>query len=1162
MESDINPETCQTELSNLLSDNRRCSLKSWIKENIKKKECCFYMQTEREGLCKCGYPKEDHVEEAFKPESFLEESEQRYMREVPTDAFGDISFGGLGQNKGKYVRVSSDTPPDVLYDLITKYWKLRPPNLLISYSGGAKNFKTRTHLRQKHRRSLIKVAQSTGAWIITGGTHTGMMKQVGMAVHESSSSASRGEIVAIGVASWGTIHNNKSLINPEGCFPAHYTVDQQGQGQLSCLDSNHSHFLLVDDGTHGHYGMEIGLRRRLEKLISEKPLGNQENHVKIPVLRVVLDEGPGTLNTIHSAMLNGTPCVVVEGSGGMADVIASIARNPESQVTPALIQEHMKEFFEEYENFSKIEVNKWTEKIQDIISKPHLLTVFCMDEDSNSDVDVAILQAFLKASRSEENAGQRAWETQLELAVAWNRVDIAENEIFTEDNNWQSVDLHKAFFSALVGNKPEFVRLLLENGVSIPEFLSGEEILCELYNNMPSCLFKDTLDKWLKGDNGSLTSTCQQRPMSLDAVAEVVQQLLGSVTQPIYSLPSHEFIKMDNEDMDNTVIVKRDPGRDLFLWAVLQNNRELAQIAWEQCRDSIAAALAASKILKNLTQESENDDDDAKKIRELASHYERQAFDVFNECHSKNEKRAQRLLNRISPSWGNTTCLRLALEADDKRFVAHSGVQAHLTQIWYGELSVDTRQWRILICMLFFPLICTDFIAYRCDEAMKNEETGSSANNSALDKLRKFYTAPQVKFFWDIVSYLAFLVLFSFVVMVDFQPTPSWREWLLYVWLISLVFEEVRQLFDDLDGFGFRRRARMYINDLWNILDLSSILLFIVGLACRWTSRAFYTGKIILCIDFIIFCLRLMAIFTISKTLGPKIIIVKRMMMDLFFFMFLLSIWVVAYGVAKQGIMIHNENRLDWILRGAVYEPYLIIFGSVPTNIDNVAFDLNTCSVNGTNPMRPKCPELNDNQMPAFPEGLTIIMLCVYLLFANILLLNLLIAVFDYTFQQVQGNNDTIWKFQRYELIKEYYSRPPAPPPFILLSHLFLLFRRCKSTQKHKEFKVQLSETDEEKLMLWESIMKDNYVATQRQERSETTERRIQDTADRVASMSELLEREYDRGTIAKRLAQLEEQGKNLALQVSQSAKALQWIMDTLKAQGYQSKEEPPSMCE
>jgi len=33
------------------------------------------------------------------------------------------------------------------------------------------------------------------------------------------------------------------------------------------LDSNHSHFLLVDDGTKGKYGVEIGLRSRVEEAI-------------------------------------------------------------------------------------------------------------------------------------------------------------------------------------------------------------------------------------------------------------------------------------------------------------------------------------------------------------------------------------------------------------------------------------------------------------------------------------------------------------------------------------------------------------------------------------------------------------------------------------------------------------------------------------------------------------------------------------------------------------------------------------------------------------------------------------------------------------------------------------------------------------------------------
>lgn len=56
----------------------------------------------------------------------------------------------------------------------------------------------------------------------------------------------------------------------QGGFPAEYMLDEESQGSLSCLDSNHSHFILVDDGTHGRYGMEISLRTRLEKFISEQ----------------------------------------------------------------------------------------------------------------------------------------------------------------------------------------------------------------------------------------------------------------------------------------------------------------------------------------------------------------------------------------------------------------------------------------------------------------------------------------------------------------------------------------------------------------------------------------------------------------------------------------------------------------------------------------------------------------------------------------------------------------------------------------------------------------------------------------------------------------------------------------------------------------------------
>ncbi|XP_066542683.1 transient receptor potential cation channel subfamily M member 2-like [Hoplias malabaricus] len=1170
-----------------LTGTSKRSLPSWIKENIKMKECCFYVEGEREGICGCGYEKKNHTGEAIKPEAFMggRWDKNRHVREVPTDAFGDITFGNR-QKPAKYIRVSSETSPEILYELMTEHWKLKPPNLLISVTGGAKNFKMKAHLKKKFHRGLIKVAKTTGAWILTGGTHTGVMKHVGMAVRDytHNSNSVEGQIVAIGMATWGVIHKRQDLINPEDNFPAHYNLEESGQDQLPCLDVNHSHFLLVDDGTHGRYGGEIDLRGRLEKLISEKPLENRDSRLKIPVVCVVLNGGPGTLETIYNSMMNSTPCVILKGSGRLADVIAELAGFPLSQVTLDLIHQVMKKFFgEDYESSFK-EINGWANKIKYIIEKEQLRTVFSIDED----LDVAILKSFLKASQSSDSVDKQNREKQLELALAWNRVDIAESEIFKDESQWKSSDLHQTMFSALVDHKAEFVHLLLENGVSISQFLKDQDTLCELYSNMPDCLFKRKLTK--PGDQ-----------LTLNRVSAEVRHLLGNFTHPLYSAET----RTPRNDTCVTMTCKGhhqksleefsllNPNRDLFLWSVLQNKGELADIAWEECNDCIAAALAASKILKKLAMEGGDHWEEAESMRELATHYEKQAIGVFNECHSRDEQRAQELLTRVSTSWGGVTCLRLAWEADDKSFIAHSGVQALLTQIWCGELAVDNPHWKILLCMLFFPLIYTGFLAFRQDEAMRKEaeqnEKKQQGNYTVHDdtdgkpkphncassqeslnhplhplncwmRLKGLFTCPQVKFYGNIASYFGFLWLFAVVLMMDFQKYPSWRELLLYVWLISLVCEEVRQLFHNAGEFDIQRKAKMYIKDLWNILDVISILLFITGLACRLqnSETVFYVGKVILCIDFISFCLRLMAIFTISRTLGPKIIIVRRMMMDLFFFMFLLSIWVVAYGVATQGILIDNEERFKWIVRGAFYDPYLIIFGNLPDSIDNTQFSMDSCTVDATDPLKAKCPVLNEDNTPVFPEWLTIIMLCVYLLFANILLLNLLIAIFNYTFTEVQDNTDIIWKLQRNELIREYYSRPALPPPFILLSHLYILVKRVclqNSPDKNSEFRQKLTPEKEKNLLSWESSMKENYLALQRQNRNQSVEHRIQDTAEKVGIISELLEQDHEYGSdgMAKRLAQLEEQ-------VSQSNQALRWIMDTLKSQGYKSKQDTPLM--
>lgn len=71
------------------------------------------------------------------------------------------------------------------------------------------------------------------------------------------------------------------------------------------------------------------------------------------------------LQTIYNAITNGTPCVVVEGSGRVADVIAQVAGLPISEITISLIQQKLSMFFQGvFETFTESKIVEWTKKVR------------------------------------------------------------------------------------------------------------------------------------------------------------------------------------------------------------------------------------------------------------------------------------------------------------------------------------------------------------------------------------------------------------------------------------------------------------------------------------------------------------------------------------------------------------------------------------------------------------------------------------------------------------------------------------------------------------------------------------------------------------------------------------------------------------------------------
>uniref|UniRef100_A0A8C4WIL2 Transient receptor potential cation channel subfamily M member 4 n=1 Tax=Gopherus evgoodei TaxID=1825980 RepID=A0A8C4WIL2_9SAUR len=457
--------------------------------------------------------------------------------------------------------------------------------------------------------------------------------------------------------------------------------------------------------------------------------------------------------------------------------------------------------------------------------------------------------------------------------------------------------------------------------------------------------------------------------------------------------------------------------------------------------------------------------------------------------------------------------------AEARCFFAHDGVQALLTQNWWGEMERSTPVWKLLLTFFCPPLIFTHLITFRwvlggpgegiscvrghcwgeapspsprAPPAASAPEGGSGGARGScvwLWRWRRFWGAPVTAFLGNVVMYLLFLLLFSYVLLLDFAPPPpdgpSASEALLYIWVFTLLCEELRQgCFTGHQPLA--QRVRAYLQDPWNEFDLTALGLFLLGAVCRMFPRSYASGRTVLCLDFMVFTLRLIHIFAVNKQLGPKMIIVGKMMKDVFLFLFFLAVWLVAYGVTTEGLLHPSDQRLAWIFRRVFYRPYLQIFGQIPLNeIDAALIAASNCTDDPVAILMEEAEPCTNT----YANWLVLVLLVIFLLVANILLLNLLIAMFSYTFAKVQGNSDTYWKSQRYSLILEYHNRPALAPPFIIISHLrqLLLHRARGGSAKSPR---DLSPEQDTQLLTWEAVQKENHLlALGRQKRDSNTER-------------------------------------------------------------------------
>ena len=157
----------------------------------------------------------------------------------------------------------------------------------------------------------------TMPWVITGGTESGIMKLVGQAIKKSSEETGIATPL-IGVAPWGII-SERDHFEAGGIgngpkrrsyeYGSHKDPPEVDPAHSHSLDRNHTHFLLVDDGTAGTaaYASEVKFRGQLENEMCCTCFGLDDDGDALPnppLVLIVVGGGPGTFQTVSTCHIS------------------------------------------------------------------------------------------------------------------------------------------------------------------------------------------------------------------------------------------------------------------------------------------------------------------------------------------------------------------------------------------------------------------------------------------------------------------------------------------------------------------------------------------------------------------------------------------------------------------------------------------------------------------------------------------------------------------------------------------------------------------------------------------------------------------------------------------------------------------------------------------
>jgi len=84
-------------------------------------------------------------------------------------------------------------------------------------------------------------------------------------------------------------------------------------------------------------------------------------------------------------------------------------------------------------------------------------------------------------------------------------------------------------------------------------------------------------------------------------------------------------------------------------------------------------------------------------------------------------------------------------------------------------------------------------------------------------------------------------------------------------------------------------KLKSYVTDLWNVVDIATFVTYIAGLILRFIPTSvcgtcFYVARMIFAFNHMMFFFRILHMFAVHPELGPKLVMIGKMVRFLFYY--------------------------------------------------------------------------------------------------------------------------------------------------------------------------------------------------------------------------------------------------------------------------------------